>query len=853
MYTTIVFHSQTNQMKHILKLFFNILFILFFILPSFLTAQSQRIETSGEIFNALEKFGVLANVLYVAAHPDDENTRMISYLSNEAKANTRYLSLTRGDGGQNLIGPEIKELLGVIRTQELLAARRIDGGSQMFSRANDFGYSKNAEETIKIWDDEQVLSDVVWAIRKFRPDVIINRFDHRTSGKTHGHHTASAMLSYKAWDLIGDKTKFKDQLKYVDTWQPKRLFMNTSWWFYGSRENFAKADKSNLMSVDIGVYYPILGTSNNEIAAASRSQHICQGMGSTPRRGSELEFFELLKGDMPPNKADIFEGINTSWSRVAGGEIIQTKLEKVIDNFDFRNPSNSLSDLADIRKDIVSLNDEFWKNQKLPHLDKIIEACAGLFMETNANINTATPGSTIELSTEIIKRLNGSVRLKGFSVSNSSIDTSLSIDLGDNEGILLDHTMTIPSDAPPTSAYWLDEVGSLGMYKVKDRLQIGKPESDRYLIANYTLEINGSTFTIHKPVNYKYTDPEKGQVHQPLEIVEPLYTSIADKVYIFEGGNSKEVRVSVKAMQKNQSGEVTLEVPEGWKISPSSFSFAIENIGEEDSYTFVVTPPTDPESIDVSPVVTSNGVKYTRELFKIDYNHIPLQLVSLPATAKFVNLDIKKNGYNIAYIEGAGDEIPGSLEQIGYKVTTVPIQNIQADYLSSFDAVIMGVRAYNKWDDLKFKQDELMKYVNEGGNMIVQYNTNRRLKVDNIGPFPIQLSRARVSVEEAPVRLLKPNHAVLNYPNKITQADFDNWVQERGLYFAGEWDDKYEAILSSNDPDDEARNGGLLIAKYGQGYFTYTGYSWFRNLPAGVPGAYRLFANIISLGNDVKP
>ena len=840
-------------MKQILRFFFFILLISLISPNISVQAQSQKIETSGEIFNALEKFGVLANVLYVAAHPDDENTRMISYLSNEVKANTRYLSLTRGDGGQNLIGPEIKELLGVIRTQELLAARRVDGGSQMFTRANDFGYSKNAEETIKIWDDEQVLSDVVWAIRKFRPDVVINRFDHRTSGRTHGHHTASAMLSYKAWGLLNDKTKFPDQLKYVDTWQPKRLFMNTSWWFYGSRENFAKADKTNLMSVDIGVYYPILGTSNNEIAAESRSQHACQGMGSTPRRGSQLEYFELLEGDMPPHKADIFEGINTTWSRVRGGEQIKTNLENVISNFDFRNPSNSLTQLVEIRSDIADLNDKFWRDQKLPHLDKIIEACAGLFLETNANTNTSTPGSTIELSTEIIKRLNGKVKLTGFHVSNTSIDTSLAIDLVDNEGVLLDHKITIPQDAKPTSAYWLEEAGSLGMYKVKDRAQIGKPESDRYLMANYSLEINGTPLTIQKPVDYKYTNPEKGQVHQPFEIVEALYASISDKVYIFEGGNSKDVKVAVKAMEKNQSGEVTLAVPEGWNISPASFPFTIKNIGEEKFFTFNVTPPIDPESIDVSPVVTSNGKKYDRELFKIDYDHIPLQLVSLPAKAKFVNLDIKKSGYRIAYIEGAGDEIPASLMQIGYEVTLVPIGAIQAEYLSTFDAVIMGVRAYNKWDDIKFKQNELMKYVEQGGNMIVQYNTNRRLKVDNIGPFPIQISRARVSVEEAPIRLLKPKHDVLNFPNKITQADFDNWVQERGLYFADEWDDKYEAILSSNDPEDKPRDGGLLIAKYGRGYFTYTGYSWFRNLPAGVPGAFRLFANIISLGNDIEP
>jgi len=816
-------------------------------------AQNQKIESSGEIFNAMEKFSVLANVLYVAAHPDDENTRMISYLSNEVKADTRYLSLTRGDGGQNLIGPEIKELLGVIRTQELLAARRIDGGSQMFSRANDFGYSKNAEEAIKIWDDEQVLSDVVWAMRKFRPDVVINRFDHRTSGKTHGHHTASAMLSHQAWDKVGDKNSFPDQLQYVDTWQPARQFMNTSWWFYGSREKFAKADKTNLMSVDIGVYYPILGTSNNEIAAESRSQHVCQGMGSTPRRGSQLEYFELLHGDMPPQKADLFEGINTSWSRIDGGAQVETMVDKLIKDFDFRDPSASLPALIQIRKSIEKLDDEFWKSQKLPKLDQIIEACAGLFLEMNANTNTATAGATIDLSTEVIKRLGGNVVLKGLSVSNTDIDTSLNIELGYNEGQLFDHTISISNDAMPTSAYWLEKPGSLGMYRVDDRQQIGKPESDRYLITTFDLEIEGHPVSVSNPVTYKYTDPEKGQVHQPFEIVESIYTGIADKVYIFDGTTDKEVVVKVKSMSDNQSGSVTLDVPEGWKISPQNYDFEIKNKGQELSYKFAITPPKAPQSTDVSPVVTANGKTYNRELFKIDYNHIPLQLVSLPAKAKFVNLDIKKVGNRIAYVEGAGDEIPASLKQIGYKVTVIKPEQISAEYLSTYDATIMGIRAYNKWEELKFKQEELMKYVKEGGNLIVQYNTNRRLKVDNIGPYPISLSRARVSVEEAPVRMLAKDHPVLNTPNKITQDDFENWVQERGLYFAGEWDENYTAILSSNDPGDEARDGGMLIAKYGDGYFSYSGYSWFRNLPAGVPGAFRLFANLISLGNEERP
>ena len=474
------------QFKTNLLLFF---FIFIFSTPRISFAQQPA--TSGEIYMALEKFGVLANVLYLAAHPDDENTRMISYLSNDLKANTRYLSLTRGDGGQNLIGPEIKELLGVIRTQELLAARSIDGGSQTFSRANDFGYSKNAEETIEIWDDEQVLSDVVWAIRKFRPDVIINRFDHRTSGRTHGHHTASAILSYNSWEISGDKNQFKDQLQYVEPWKPSRIFMNTSWWFYGSRENFDKADKTKLMSVDIGAYYPLLGKSNNEIAAESRSMHKCQGMGSTPSRGSELEYFEIVRGDMPATKASLLEGINTTWTRVNGGEAILKLWQDVLNDFSFIHPENSIPQLLEIRKSIVQLKDKHWKNQKLKELDDIILSCAGIYLETVANTNAAIPGESIDLETEMIKRLNSKVGIVSFKVSPMIVDTTLKLDLATNEAMILDHTVAIPQSAEVTTPYWLQEKGSLGMYKVDEQLMRGVPETPRVLKVEFDFEIEG--------------------------------------------------------------------------------------------------------------------------------------------------------------------------------------------------------------------------------------------------------------------------------------------------------------------------------------------------------------------------
>jgi len=824
--------------------------ILLVVCSLYTSAQTPEQPTSAEIYNKLEKFGVLANVLFVAAHPDDENTRMISYLSNDLKANTRYLSLTRGDGGQNLIGPEIKELLGVIRTQELLAARRIDGGSQRFSRANDFGYSKNAEETIAIWDDEKVLSDVVWAIRSFKPDVIINRFDHKTSGRTHGHHTASAMLSYEAWKSINDPKAFPEQLKYVKPWLPKRQFFNTSWWFYGSREKFASADKTNLMTVDVGSYYPTLGLSNNEIAAYSRSQHVCQGMGNTPRRGSQTEYLDLINGEMPATKESILEGINTTWSRVKGGEQIVEKLNTVLDNYSFKNPSASLKDLVAIRKMVKQTKDEFWKTQKLAELDGIIQACAGIFVETKSDDHTTTAGAELELATEVIKRLDVPVSLTSIKINPAYIDTSLTVVLPLNESQLYTHTITVSKMAQPTAPYYLKEKGSLGMYKVDDQEMIGKPETPRHFKGEYTFNIYDEAITFKKDVIYKYTDPERGEVYRPLEVVKPVYVSIPEKVYIFSNGESKEIAVDVKGMNAGLSGTVTIPVKDGWQVSPTYQKFELEKAGQEKRFTFMLTAPKNQVSSTLSPQVEVNGKDYTSSLIPIDYNHIPYQLVEMPVEAKFVNLDIKVSDKKIAYIIGAGDEIATSLRQIGFNVEELNVSDITSEKLKEYATVITGIRAYNKWEEMKFKQDLLMEYVENGGTVVTQYNTNRRLKVDNIGPYPLKLSRARVSVEGAPITILAKDHPILNIPNKITQTDFNNWVQERGLYFAGEWDKKYTPILAANDPGDEVREGGMLHTEYGKGHFVYSGYSWFRQLPAGVPGAYRIFANIVSLGHD---
>lgn len=846
----VIFMARTymRNMKYIAS------FILSFFLVLVLNAQVPDKLTSGEIYQKLQKLNFLGAVLYVAAHPDDENTRLISYFSNAVNASTAYLSLTRGDGGQNLIGPEISELLGVMRTQELLQARSIDGGKQFFTRANDFGYSKHPDESFAIWNKEAVMSDVVWTIRKFRPDIIINRFDHRSPGSTHGHHTGSAMLSFEAFDLAGDKTIYPDQLEYVEPWQPKRLFFNTSWWFYGSREKFEEASKSNLVSVDAGAYYPILGKSNTEIAAEARSMHKCQGFGSTGTRGSEMEYMEFLKGDSPPKMKDPFEGINTTWSRVQNGKPIGQALDAIIESYDFERPYKSASQLLQVRKMIAALKDEHWRQVKLQEIDDIIQQALGLYVEIIAPSPTAAPGESIKTSIEVVNRAPVNILLKSIDIKENQTSVQVDSQLRENMKYTGQLTLNIPRDASYSSPYWLNSEASLGMYKVKDQLLRGLPESKRPYTAVFNIEIDNQTMRFESPLVYKTSDPVKGEVYKPFEIVPSFSVSLLSDVFIFPDDEAKEISVVVKAGKDNVSGNLELSHPKGWTVSPESYEVMIENKGAEAIYKFEVSPPLTQEENFIRPKITDkNGFSYSDNVTLIEYDHIPTQTIVSDARAKVVKLDIQIRGSNVAYIMGAGDKIPESLEQIGYHVDVIDVDEASVEKLLMYDALILGVRAYNTVDRIQFYHDNFIEYVKQGGTMIVQYNTNRGTRVEELGPYPMQLSRDRVTVEEAEVRILQPEHEVMNYPNKITAKDFENWQQERGLYFPNKWDDHYDAILSSNDPGESPKNGGLLVTKYGKGHFIYTGYSWFRELPPGVAGAYRIFANLVSIGKYDKP
>ena len=826
-------------------------YILFFflLLNTKGLAQQPFKPNAVELYNQIQKLNFLGSVLYIAAHPDDENTRLISYLSNDVKAQTGYLSLTRGDGGQNLIGPELRELLGVIRTQELIEARKIDGGEQFFSRANDFGFSKNPDETLQVWDKDEIVSDVIWVIRKFQPDVIINRFDHRSPGTTHGHHTSSAMLSYEAFDKVNDAGIFPNQLKYTNTWQPKRLFFNTSWWFYGSKEKFDAADKSNLCKLQIGTYYQSLGKSNQEIAALSRSRHQSQGFGSTGTRGEDNEYLELLKGDTPKDKTNIFDGIDTTWNRVKGGKEIGAILANVEKNFDFKNPSASIPELVKAYDLIQNIEDKHWKYIKSDEIKKIISGCAGLYFEAVSDVQEITPNSVLKVKVEIVNRSSIQMKINGMgAIPLLESNTEAIADLKENIPYTKNIELQIAKEVNYTNPYWLNEKGTLGMYAVNNQENIGLPDVIRQIKVGVRLNINGVEIPFERNVVYKYNDDVKGEVYQPLDIVPEVTSSFAEKVYIFNNDRDKSVTVKIKSGKDAINGNIKLELPEKWQVSPKEIPFTIDKKGQEIVAVFSISPSKEVGEISIKSIVTVDGLAYDLNKIDINYPHIYKQMVLKPAEAKAIRLEIKTKNEKIAYIMGAGDEVPKSLIQMGYEVDILKPDEITTEKLENYDVVMTGIRAYNVVNALAFKQNILFDFVKNGKTMIVQYNTTDDLVTKDIAPFPLKISRDRVTEENAEVRFLNPKHPVLNYPNKISIEDFKDWRQEQGLYYPNEWDVAFTPILSSNDKGESPKNGALLIAKYGKGNYIYTGLSFFRELPEGVSGAFRLLANIIAIG-----
>ncbi len=803
-------------------------------------AGPPRQPDAAALARALDRLLTVGNVLYVAAHPDDENTRLLAWLANDRHLRAGYLSLTRGDGGQNLIGAEQGPLLGLIRTQELLAARRLDGAEQWFTRARDFGYSKTPDETLRIWGRDEILADVVQQIRRFKPDVIVTRFPP-DGADTHGHHTASAMLALEAFKLAADEKYRPDQVARFGAWRAKRIVWNRSSWSIKPGE-----DLSAFLKMDVGAYDPLAGASFGELAADSRSMHKSQGFGVARSRGHEPEYFRVLAGE--PAQRSILDGVDATWARVPGSAKLVALLQRARAEHKPAQPWATLPLLVEAEAELVKLPDNPWKEPKRREIEAAMAACAGLFVEATAAEPSTVPGASLPVTLTALNRSPAALKLRAIKLPGG-VEVAVDRALTDGEAVEIARPLEVPRAARLSHPYWLSAPAP-GLYPVEDPLLIGVPEEPRPLVATFLVEAGGRTLAIERALAYKWVDPVDGERYRDVEVLPPVTVNPAAPTLMFPDAKPRELKVTVRASAGAAAGTLALEPPPGFAAAPASQPFKLEKGGAVE-LRFRLTPPAGAKTASgvLRAVAEVDGRRCDRAVQRIEHAHIPIQTLLPPAEVKLVRFALTHRRTRIGYLPGAGDEVAAALRQVGYDVTVLNDAALADEPLARFQAIVAGVRAFNVDPRLAALHDRLMKYVADGGTLVVQYNTNNRLSKapPAIGPLPFTISQERVTDENAAVDAAK--HPILMQPHQITADDFAGWVQERGLYFAGEWDPKYDAPLALHDPGEPPRRGALLVARHGKGAFVYTGLAFFRQLPAGVPGAFRLFANLIDYGS----
>jgi len=807
------------------------------------------------ILQELRSFREMGSVLLVAAHPDDEDSSLIAFLARGRFVRTGYLSITRGDGGQNVLGPEIGDELGVIRTQELLAARRIDGGQQFFTRARDFGYSKDYRETLNFWGEKDVLSDVVRVIRTFQPDVLIANFSTNPAPNQHGHHTASAILTGEAFKLAGDPTAFPEQLGELKPWQPKRLLQ----------------DHGRELTMQVGAEFGI-------IAGRSRAMHKTQGFGAFGGRGGGAGSagFTFLAGTPATN--DIFDGIDTTWSRVPGGAEIGKMTDDVIAHFDPAKPEASVPALIKIHHILAGLPSDRLVDKKHRQLDHILQKCLGLSVETTISPGTTVPraevvpGETMQLGHLARINCHEAVRWLGVLYPGETNLIGPVLEKRDDTrgaGISRIVSRLLAASTPITQPYWLREEGTSGLFRVDDASLIGQPENPPVFPMESVFEVGGEKLLIPDEPMQRVFDSEKGQTSQPLRVIPPVSLKFLDDVELFTPGAARAAvvevaavrsninwvelntedpskSVEVPAIRSNITGTLRLNVPPGWRVTPPTQPFSVSNSGGRAQLTFTITAPPQTGTAEILAVANVGGVDWQTGRVELKYDHIPPQLLQPPARLKALSIELAIRGRKVGYIPGAGDDIAAALARLGYEVANLTGADLTPEKLRGLDAVVTGVRAFNVRTDLASHLNALFDFATNGGNVIVLYN--RPQGNQSMSPYALTLSNERVTDETAEMTLLAPEHPVFNTPNKIVPADFDGWVQERGAYFPSQWGPQFTPLLACHDPGEPPLKGSLLVAQCGKGYFVYTALSWFRQLPDGVPGAYRLFANLVSLG-----
>jgi LmbE family N-acetylglucosaminyl deacetylase len=801
-------------------------------------AQQVRPATSTQIYHEIAQLNNLVNVLYLAAHPDDENTRLLAWLVNDQHINTAYLSLTRGDGGQNILGNEQGAALGLIRTHELLEARKMDGAGQYFTRAIDFGFSKNYDETFKHWDKELLTKDVVWIYRKFRPDVVICRFPPNANAG-HGQHAASAILAEEAWKHSGDKTKYTEQLQHCKAWQPKRVLFNS--FRFGDRNTTA----DDQFKLSVGQYSPNIGMGYGELAGISRSIHRSQGAGTPSTPGVQTEYFKLVAGDSI--KTSLFDGIDITWGRVGRAEI-GGQVQAILDAYDFNHPEKSLKALLALRKEITTVKNNYWRTQKLKELDATILHCSGLMAELYTKQAEATRGEALAFTMRIIARSHIPTTLRGIQWLQE--DTAMNLRLGKDSLLSFERKITIPKDAAYTEPYWLmDGNNDNGHFKVPDDTLIGYPTTPHTLYAKVQIDIAGNLFNINVPLSYKKLDPTHGDVIEPLRIVPDASVEFTTGLTIVQPDGSVQASVRIHPFKDMDSV--------GLLIYSESMTYLVKKLSLKKGIDTVIKASFGKDYLDRTNTdsdfylfagLMGKNLYNNRKQHIIKYEHLPTLQYFTTTYVKVLRGNWKSNVKRIGYLQGAGDNVADILRLAGLQVDVLNEQDMTVDRLKKYDAILTGVRIINTEKRMNYWMHVLNQYVQNGGTLVMQYNTLQDMATTNLGPYPLTLANQRVTEEDAAITILEPAHKILNSPNKITNADFEGWVQERGLYFAGKWDDKYKPLFRMNDTGEKPMDGSTLYASYGKGHYIYTSLAFFRQLPAGNKGAIRLLLNMLNAG-----
>ena len=742
-----------------------------------LAVAARAADTPAEtpIQHDLRVFRTMGTVLHLGAHPDDENTQLIAAFSRGRGYRTGYLSITRGDGGQNESGPEFGEKLGVARTQELLAARRLDGGRQFFTRAIDFGFSKSPEEALRIWEHDVILGDVVRVIRKFRPDVIITRFPVPPGSGGHGQHTASAMLAVEAFKLAGDPTAYPEQLDQgLQPWSPKRI----GWNAWGD----TKPLNGPVITFDTGGADPVTGEPFATMANRSRAMHKTQGLGIFAARtggaGPNQQTFMLLSGDAPAN--DIMDGVDTTWARMPGGAALIPLIDDALAKFNAADAAASVPALLAIRTKLDMLPVDPVVTEKRHDLDRIIQACLGLTVETTVPQAEVVAGEKVPLHHEVTLAAATPVSWVAVRYPGAKTEDKIFRYLKPGETVERDSRQTLPAATRTSQPYWLRKEGTPGVFHVEEPALIGEPENPPVFPVEYVFSVGGQTLVVPAEPVQLVRGASPAQQRRRRAVIPPGALHFTHPLDLFAPGTSKEVAVEVTAARDATQGEVRLDRPADWIISPAAQSFMLTHAGDKISVTFRVTAPAKDSSATLSAGAEVAGSRYFTDRFAITYAHLPVQLLQRPADTHIVALEIQTKGKRVGYLPGAGDGTAESLGQLGYEVTMLSGADLTPEKLSGLDAVVIGVRVFNERADLADAFPGLMRWVEAGGTVITQYNRPNNLKAAVLGPYPLSIEGPapllRVTDENAAVGFAAPEHPALNTPNQ------DAYTQSRSAF-----------------------------------------------------------------------